>query len=172
MTIWSNIVAVWLAMRILLDPISELRPDGIGEDLYPAQSIHALIDVESCGNPLAKRGRFYGLLQMYPVYLKEAGMLPYQAMTYPGAIAAFYAVQRRYRVRRKGQSDIAIAVFHKGGPGVWKKWSALVDGGMHPMDAVRKLNKKGLLGFVQRYNLAKKNMAHWCGRNRSHNENS
>lgn len=162
MSLWVNISALWLALRLIIDPISELRPRDLDEDLYPRYAIEALIAVESCGNPLAERGRFYGLLQMYPVYLSEANMVPHQAMTAPGAILAFYSVQRKYRVRRRGMSDIAIAVFHKGGPGAWKRWTKLVASGLSPMDAVKRLDKKGLYQFIRKYNLAKNNMAHWC----------
>lgn len=137
---------------------------SVGEDGYPADVLNALIEVESCGREDVVRGRFYGILQMSPVYLADIGLKPSNVMTRSGAIAAFMAMQRKYRVRRPGMSELAIPIFHKGGAGTWAKWRRHVSSGMTEQEAIAALNNPGLDRFLHKYNQARSGKADWCGR--------
>jgi hypothetical protein len=149
-------------MAMTFDPIEDFRGD-LSEQLYPTGAINALIMVESCGQESSQRSKFYGLLQMSPIYLTEIGLKPEDVMSRFGAIAAFYIMQRRYRVRRKGTSEMAIPIFHKSGPRTWKRWRRLVSQGYSDMEAVRMLNKPGLERFLRKYFAARSGNAKWCG---------
>lgn len=160
--IWQYLQIIFVIATLTMDPIKDFR-SGLDRDLYPRGAVMALIDVESCGNELAQRSRFYGLLQMSPAYLQEIGLEPKHVMNKYGAISAFYIMQKRYRVRRKGMSELAIPIFHKGGPGVWSRWRKLVRSGLGDMEAVRRLKNPGLERFLRKYSMARIGNAHWCG---------
>ena len=135
---------------------------GLDEELYPIGALEALIEVESCGREDARKGKFHGLLQMSPIYLSEVGRAPDDVMHRYGAIAAFFAMQRKYRVRRKGLSELAIPIFHKGGAGVWARWRQYVSAGHSESRALSMLKNPGLEAFLKKYEKARSGNAHWC----------
>lgn len=136
-------------------------------DLYPNEAVEALVAIESCGNPLATGGSMRGLLQMSPIYLKDAQAIPHEAFIPHKAVHIFDSVVTRYNVRRYGEPEIAIPIFHKGGPAVLRRWRRRVRRGENPTQAASKAAKavgiRGMDTFLRKYKAARMGRAWWCG---------
>ena len=155
----------WGVMVIFFDyaPIERTAP----QDLYPDGALEALIAVESCGHPLAMGGSMKGILQMSPIYLKDAQASPFDAFLPYKAVAIFDKMVVRYNVRQEGEPELAIPIFHKGGPGVHKRWRRRIRRGEHPLQAAVKASEdagvKGMKSFLSKYQAARKGYPYWCG---------
>lgn len=131
-----------------------------------AVDIMALIEVESCFNPNAKKGKFIGVLQLGPSYMKESGYPMHYAETESGSIKAFLAVQKKYQKMLMGPPE-SIAIFHKGGPGTLRTYLSFLATGIDRHEALRRtsqIHKRvgNLEDFVKRWEAARKNKGWWC----------
>lgn len=130
------------------------------------EDVLALVEVESCFNPEAKKGKYLGLLQLGPSYMKESGY-PYRyAKSDIGSIQAFLAVQKKYEKLLSGPPE-SVAIFHKGGPGTLRTYLSLFATGMGRDKALEATTQKhknigDLKGFVKRWEAAKNKKGWWC----------
>jgi len=186
-----NELSVWIYKLIISSFVSIsanasygdlISVEGLDKNLYTAQHVHALVEVESCGKEEAKKGKYVGLLQLGPEYLKDARVTRAQAFTKMGAVVAWARVQRKYRVRRHGEPMIVIAIFHKGGPGTLKTWRKIVKKWKTKIEeAPTKAAKRALYleaaelaarahkipnmrAFIERFESAYYGRAYWCRR--------
>jgi len=159
------LLVTWGLMAVFFQQVPIERRAPL--DLYPDEAIEALIAVESCGQPFAVGGSMRGLLQMSPIYLKDASTPIYNAFIPHEAVAVFDSMMLRYNVRLPQEPEIAIAVFHKGGPGVHKRWRRRVRRGENPVVAAQKAADatgiKGMKSFLSKYQAARAGRAYWCG---------
>lgn len=146
---------------------------GLDEAVYPRLALVALIEVESCGRTHINKGKYVGPLQLGPHYLADAGVSAARAQTRSGALLAWAKIQARYQVRRAGDSELAIPIMHKGGPGTLKRWrehvikkrrsltwKEQVDIAEH---AARITGVRGMSAFLERYTAARMGEGWWCG---------
>lgn len=158
-------VITWSVMAILYAPVPIER--NAPQDLYPDEAVEALIAVESCGQSLAMGGSMRGILQMSPIYLKDAGAPQVDAFLPHRAVEILDTMFVRYNVREQGEPEIAIPIFHKGGPGVHKRWRRRIRRGENPhlaaVKAAEDLGIKGMSKFLHKYRAARKGEASWCG---------
>jgi len=146
---------------------------GLDPNLYHAELVTALVEVESCGKSDVVKGKFVGPLQLGPTYIKEAQGTRAQAMTYEGSLLLWSRVQRRYRVRRPGEPPLVLGIFHKGGPGTLKTTRRLLRKMPKPHTlaswrkaaiAAARLHKiPNMSAFLERYESALRGQTFWCG---------
>lgn len=130
------------------------------------EDILALIEVESCFNPLAKKGKYLGVLQLGPSYMKESGYPHSYAESEIGSIRAFLTVQKKYEKLLSGPPE-SVAIFHKGGPGTLRTYLFFFATGIGREKALEETSKKhknvgDLKGFVRKWEAAKNNKGWWC----------
>jgi hypothetical protein len=126
----------------------------------------ALIEVESCFEASARKGKYIGLLQLGPSYMKEAGYPHEYAKTDIGSIRAFMAVQKKYKKLLSGPPE-SVAIFHKGGPGTLRSYLFFFATGIGQEKALEATSKKhknvgDLKGFVKKWQAAKNKKGWWC----------
>jgi len=108
-----------------------------------------------------------GILQMSPIYMRDAGEPHYKALNPMEAVRIFDQTLLRYSVRRRDEPEMVIPIFHKGGPAVLKRWRRRTRRGEDPrkaaIQAARALGIKGMDNFLRKYKEARMGRAWWCG---------
>lgn len=167
-----------LAMRVVIASITQPAQEDlqlgykiereirlVGADTN-VKDVLALIEVESCFNHRARKGKFVGILQLGPSYMKESGYPYYFAQTEDGSIKAFVAIQKKYEKLLSGPPE-SVAIFHKGGPRTLRTYLFFFATGIGRDQALEKTmgvhkNIGDLKGFVKRWEAAKNNKGWWC----------
>lgn len=145
-TIFKNhkIVKGWLPL------IRRVRQDlGLTEEQYSDDTVMALIQIESGGDPYKHRdnSQFYGLLQIGTDNGAEADLIPSSLLQETPARAAeiairhFFYVSEKYRKRHEYDPK-KVAIGWKAGYGSVNRYNALEDGGASETELVEFLDSR------------------------------